>query len=327
MKFHIEERRGGVLEATHPIFAVLVSPAGHVVEQIGDNPVATWRSAAKPFQLATSLGCLPDLAFSDEELAIGTSSHSGQLTHISRVAALMTRLGVAESDLRCGGHAPVHAGAYETLLAAGDRIRPIHNNCSGKHTFMLAAARALGAPLDSYQATDHPLQVRIRAAVEHVTGGVEGAVVDGCGVPCFVLRLSAMATAWAAVAAQYNEDTALGRIGRAMNAFPELVSGEGRLDLGVVGPATRPVVSKVGAMGLSCLAVPGLGGIALKAATGSADARAVALKAILDRWAPGLLPADALEDWHVVKNVVGRPVGRRTAHFSGTTSTGAVGGT
>ncbi len=81
--------------------------------------------------------------------------------------------------------------------------------------------------------------------------------------------------------------------------------------------ATEPITTKVGAMGLSCIALPHLQeGVAVKVLSGNGEARAIAVQAVLERWYPGLLPLEAADPWRVVTNCVGDIVGSRRAEWS-----------
>ena len=52
-------------------------------------------------------------------------------------------------------------------------------------------------------------------------------------------------------------------------------------------------------------------GIAMKVRSGNEDALAVAIPAVVDRVAPGVLRPDPAWPWTTVRNVVGRSVGQR----------------
>lgn len=313
-RLSVEQWRGDALETTHGVSAVLADGDG-VVEQIGEDLCTTWRSAAKPFQLEVSAGLLDPAVVAcldDGDLAVGAASHSGQPEHVRRVAALMERFGVPPDGLFCGAHAPIHDPSYRKLMRGGGEITALHNNCSGKHTFMAAACVAHGWEPD-YRDPRHPLQQRIRASLEAHAGTSLGAVVDGCGVPCWVLPLSAMARAWSGLARAVRDgDGLLGRIGSAMHAQPWFVSGTGREDGALMRDAAVRVVAKVGAEGLLCGALPDRGlGFAIKVHSGHKDVRAFAAFALVERWAPGSVPLGSADPWRVVRNVVGRPVGER----------------
>jgi L-asparaginase II len=313
MPLTVVQLRGGLPETSHPVSAVL-SDGARTVWSVGPDDACFWRSGCKPLQLTTSLEALPAdvvAALSDADLAVGASSHSGQPAHVARVADLLAQFGLAEEGLRCGAHLPIHEASARAVAMA----RAIHNNCSGKHTFMLAAARAQGWDAD-YLPLDHPLQARNRARIRQWTDGEPGVAVDGCGVPTFHVPVSGMARAFGRLAiAMADGDGLPGRIGRAMQRHPEMVSGEGRLDLAVTTQATEPLACKVGAEGLFDIALPGRRlGLVVKVWTGNADALAVAVRAVLAEVAPGVLP-EALPQETVV-NVVGRVVGERVAVWS-----------
>lgn len=314
--------RGTHIESEHPVAAVLCRADGSVVRALGPTTVTTWRSGAKPFQLIGSLGFLDPAevaSLSPEDLAVGAASHSGETVHTDRVSELLARFGLDEPALRCGIHWPTHRASERALLRAGRDATQLHNNCSGKHTFMAAASKRAGFDPD-YRPSDHPLQKSIRAVVDaHTQGTVVDVVIDGCGAPCFVLPLAGMATAFASLAdATQSREGLLGRIGHGMATHPRLVSGTGRSDLSLCDAATTPLIAKVGADGLLCVAIPSMGlGFAMKVLSGHEDARMPAFLAIAERWLPGLLPEGACRSWCEVKNLVGRHAGERTAVWGG----------
>lgn len=317
----VVQERGGHAESAHEVDAVAVDAAGRVVERIGAPRISTWRSAAKPFQLEASLRILPRAAtdaLTDEQIAIGAASHWGEPRHLDAVRSILAQFGGDETCLFCGAHPPGRDADVAALIRSGASPSALHNNCSGKHAYMAWSSKVSGWEPD-YRPPTHPLQAAIREVVrERTQGAVIDAVVDGCGVPCWVLPIDAMARAWAAVAAGMPaREGDLGRIGAAMNRCWWHFSGTDAIDGQLVRTATRPIVAKVGAEGLMCLAIPDAGvGIALKVATGSDKARAVAVHAVLERWYPGLIPAGADTPSRIVRNWVGRECGSWTDHWN-----------
>lgn len=314
----ILQTRGGydgdlaeVVEARHPWSAVAVVD-GEVRWQAGLDLDTTWRSAAKPLQLAVCLDLLGRPNLCAEELAIGASSHSGEPQHLRWVREVLARFDVAEADLRCGTHPPAHEPTAQAILRTDGDYGPIHNNCSGKHAFMLAASARQRWDLD-YRSPQHPLQQRIIAQIASWCGTQPRLAVDGCGVPTFGLPLSAIARAWAVVA----EATALGKaaaplgpIGAAMAAQPWLTSGTGRLDESVVRHAREPMAVKVGAQGLFCIALPRRRmGLAIKVHSGSSEALPAAVAAALQLAAPDAWVEPPLWRLREVRNVSGLLVG------------------
>lgn len=323
MNLQIRQHRNGFTETLHPVHAVLWDHRAGARWSVGPEAGAFWRSSSKPMQLLTALEHADPALLTwiqEEDLAIGAASHSGEPTHIARVRRLLRHLKLKEQDLQCGAHPPMHAASAEKLLRRRLKPTALHNNCSGKHTFMLAACKAQRWPME-YRPLDHPLQVRNRACIEAWCEAHAEVAVDGCGVPTFHMPISAMARAWARLADEMNGTGLAGRIGWAMHRFPHVMSGTGRLDQAVVRAATEPLTVKIGAEGLFCIALPQRRqGITIKVLTGNGDALGVAVKAVLDEVAPGVLPDSVLQDGAlpgaVVTNVVGLRVGARVAEWS-----------
>ncbi|MEN9798978.1 MAG: hypothetical protein RL653_2674 [Pseudomonadota bacterium] len=307
---HVLQYRGAFAESRHP-FSVVALGAGAPPELAGTPCSTTFRSASKPFQLATSLEVLGNPGVEEAWLAVGAASHNAEPRHLAVVEAILARFGVEASGLKCGAHAPVHVPSAEEIIRSGGAYSALHNNCSGKHAFMLAAAQHAGWAAD-YRPQSHPLQQRVLANLAAWAGEVTGTATDGCGVPTFFLPLEAVARSWLAVAeAMHGQRGTLGRIGWAMARHPELTSGLGRLDLDVVKNAREPLAVKVGAMGLFCMALPERRlSLAVKVEAGTNEALPAAVAWALERFAPGAFSPPP--EWGLcqVRNVVGDVVGR-----------------
>lgn len=309
----VEQHRSGLRETLHPVHAVL-HDGEKVRWQVGEDLSCFWRSGCKALQLTTSLLQLPPETLTwlkDEDLAIGGSSHSGEPDHVTRVRRLLKHFGLKPKELRCGGHAPMHAESARKLVRRGEKFTAIHNNCSGKHTFMLAAAAAKGWDRD-YRPPEHPLQVENLRRLTEWSGHAPGMATDGCGVPTFHQPLSAMARTFQRLSAEMGDPGSLpGRIGRAMSQFPELTSGRGRLDRWVVRTAKEPLAVKVGAEGLFCIALPERKeGLVVKVGSGNSDAIGVAVATVMEHLYPGILGGEMPPE-ATLKNVVGNVVGER----------------
>jgi L-asparaginase II len=311
----VEQRRGHVAEAVHRVHACAVDARGQVLWRIGTDLVTTFRSSAKPFQLEVSWAQLPEAVratLEPEDLALGAASHHGEPFHVARLTQLLGKLGRMSRHLYCGAHEPSAAEAAHAVYARGEQPQVLHNNCAGKHAFMAAATAASGDAED-YRPAQHPLQ---RAIADNLARRADYAalssVVDGCGAPCFVLPLSAMARCYAQLA----EETAtggsvLGAIGRAFLAHPQLMSGSVSFDGWLI---EQGLVAKIGAQGLLCAALPRQGiGVAIKLESGVDVARPVATFALLSRAWPGLLRDPLPPLFSDVRNVVGDKVGELVA--------------
>ena len=117
----VEQVRGPCVEARHPFSAVRVQ-AGRVDTWLGAPVSSTWRSAAKPFQLACALELLGDPDLDETELAVGAASHSGEPVHVDLVRSLLQRFGVQESDLRFAAHPPAHIISPAAIMLNTDKM-------------------------------------------------------------------------------------------------------------------------------------------------------------------------------------------------------------
>lgn len=322
----VESLRGTTPESVHRVSAAVVDGAGRRVAWSGDPRFPTFlRSAAKPFQAMPAVldGAVAQFAVTPEELAVACASHNSERRQVAIVRGLLERIGCAEQDLACGSHRSlaVDLGVrLEGERVPGDLEAPsrLASNCSGKHTLMLAQARAQGWHTAGYHLPDHPVQRRCREEMARWSGipadrMAEG--MDGCGVVSFCLPLEAMATAFGRFGA--SDDPAARTIREAMLAHPDLVAGQHRLCTAVMQAYPGEIVAKVGADGVYGVALPRLGlGLALKVEDGDNRAAMVALIAILAQLGLTPDPRERLERFAAfpVLNTRGEQVGTIRAH-------------
>jgi L-asparaginase II len=285
-----------VAESVHYLHVAVCAADGRLLARTGDEELRTpLRSCLKPFQAQAMLlsGAAERFSVSDQELALACASHQGAPLHTRTAEGLLARLGLGVEALLCGAHAP---GDPEGLAAlAGAPPTALHNNCSGKHAGMLAAAVALGAPVGDYLQARHPVQRLIREVIASVLGLATSVderefAVDGCSAPTPVASLRELATMYARLAAPEALPeplrTTLGRTFSAMAAHAELVGGRGVIDTRLMR-ALEGVVAKRGADGVYALAIQAKGdrptmGVALKIESGSDEARLPAVMAVLE---------------------------------------------
>src|SRR5207237_4480985 len=140
-------------EAIHRGHLVASNAEGWILASDGDASRTTYfRSCAKPFQAIASLrtGIVERFGLSGEHLAIMCASHSGEPRHVAVVRDLLGHAEVDESSLQCGAHWPYDEAAASIARRQMTEPLAVFNNCSGKHSGMLGAARLLQAPLASY---------------------------------------------------------------------------------------------------------------------------------------------------------------------------------
>ncbi len=312
--------RGDGTESEHRVHAAVVGEGDELLGSARDpNAFTFWRSCAKPFQVLPFLasGGFDALGWGDEQLAISCASHGGEPEHVALVEGMLRDLEMEEGDLACGPHEPSSQRGAKALRESGERPTRLHNNCSGKHTAMLAQARHKGWATQGYERREHHVQRGILHEIALWTDVPCGRItqaVDGCGVAVFGMTLERMARAYSrfAVSAARGEEFPT-RVIAAMSKHPFLVGGTDRIDSALIDETNGGVVSKVGAEGVHCALVPGRGiGIAIKVEDGAQRAQVPALLRVLQEL--DALPSELsprLADWmrKHVKNTRGEAVG------------------
>ena len=283
--------RGGATESHHAVHAAIVRHDGTLIGGARDPGYVTyWRSCAKPFQVMPLLegGGFDQIGWGEEELALACASHGGEPEHVALAHGMLRDIGLEEGDLACGPHEPLSARGAKIVREAGGRCTRLHNNCSGKHAAMLAAAQMHGAPPQGYERAEHAVQQACTAAVSVWTGIPADSLqlaVDGCGVVVYGLPLEHMARAYArfAHAAAQGHDVP-SRIVRALRAHPFLFGGTDRFDTQVLDATQGRVLAKIGAEGVHTVALLDEGiGFAIKVEDGAQRAQHTAVIRLLQQ--------------------------------------------
>ena len=314
----INVTRSGFVESTHRGAVCVVDAEGETVFAAGnvDRPILP-RSAIKPLQALPFIedGAADVWKSSGEELALACASHSGDPLHLRTARAWLHRLGLPEAVLACGPHLPLGHMSAARMEANGEAPSRLHNNCSGKHLAMIAAALHNGEPLERYASPDHPVQQRIRETLSEMTDAdlTDTAVtVDGCGAPCWAIPLEAIARAYARFADTRGmpvlRQSAIRRLKVAIASHPEHVAGTDRFDTALIARKGHGLIVKTGAEGVYAAALPYFGlGVALKIDDGARRAAEVAMAAVL-RYLEVLDDTD----WATLRPFVAPPI-RNTA--------------
>ena len=263
----VEVWRGPIIESRHRGHLVAVDGTGATVASLGSPDTVTFlRSSAKPIQALPSLvsGAADRFGFTEQEIAISCGSHNGEPIHVEAVTSMLRKIGLDHTALKCGAHEPYSQQVAREMIRKGEQPSVLQNNCSGKHAAMLALARHIGAPVETYDELSHPVQQMILKAVANFANvPVEDIVIatDGCAAPIFAISVRAMALMYARlVAPPPNFDTQTSescqRIVDAMIRYPEMIGGTTkRLDTELMRAGRGRFISKIGAEGVYTVGV------------------------------------------------------------------------
>jgi len=303
-----EVTRGNIVESVHYGSIAVVDTNGKLISSSGDpKAVAFLRSSAKPFQALPFVerGGVEYFGFTPRELSISCASHEGSDLHVQTVEGIQEKIGVNESALQCGVHMPGDVEAFKSLIINNRQPTQNQNNCSGKHTAMLAHAKMRVLPLENYLDINHPIQQDILATFAEmcmlpITQVELG--TDGCSAPNFAVPLYNAALAMARLCdpggLSDERASACRKITSAMTTHPEMVSAYGEFDEQLMRAGEGKIVCKRGAEGYQIIGLlpgalsadsPGIG-IALKVSDGDASRMAMDLVHM-----PRVRPAVTLE--------------------------------
>ena len=281
-----EVTRGEIVESVHYGSIAVVDSHGKLIASYGDpQAVAFLRSSAKPFQVLPFVegGGVEYYGFTPRELSIACASHEGSDLHVQTVEGIQKKIGVEETFLQCGVHMPGDVNAFKSLIVNNRQPTPNRNNCSGKHTAMLAYAKMRSLSLENYLDLEHPVQQDILASFAAISQLPVEAIrlgTDGCSAPNFAIPLYNAALAMARLCdpreLSAERASACRKITSAMTAYPEMVSAYGEFDEQLMRVGDGKIVCKRGAEGYQIIGLlphvlgpdsPGLG-IALKVSDG-----------------------------------------------------------
>ncbi len=263
----VEVWRGPLIESRHRGHLIAVDGNGATVASLGSPETATFlRSSAKPFQAlpAVASGAADRFGFTEQEIAIACGSHNGEPIHVETVTSILRKIGLDETALKCGAHEPYSIEVARDLIRKREQPSVLQNNCSGKHAAMLALAKHIGAPIETYDEPTNPVQQMIIKAVSDFSGvPVKSSVIatDGCGAPIFAVPVRAMALMYARLVAppasfEARTRESCKRIVNAMIAYPEMIGGATkRLDTELMRVGRGRFISKIGAEGVYTVGV------------------------------------------------------------------------
>ena len=286
MNFYCDVTRGGNLESRHEVYALAIDEEGKPIFSTGNPDFTTCiRSSLKPFQASASIlaEATKSAGFKSEEIALMCASHNGEEIHVETAQGMAEKLGLDASHFECGCHAPYDVEARN--IARQNGFTPFHNNCSGKHSGMLALAQKLGADTKDYISYSHPVQKTIFEQLKRLTGKSTFSYgIDGCSAPTPFLTLKEIAELFQTLGSEkYPELTTAYN---AMVKHPYLVAGNDRFDTDFNKAMNGRGITKVGGEAIRGLVIKtekyGVVGIAQKIVDGNQRANETAIIAILN---------------------------------------------
>lgn len=297
--------RGGFVESAHRASVAVTAPDGSLELELGSatDPVFP-RSSNKPVQALAMVRHGLDVA--PHHLALVCASHSGESFHLDAVREILDGAGLTVRDLQNTPDYPIDDEARLEWIRAGRGKESLAQNCSGKHSGMLATCVANGWDHTAYLDVDHPLQRACDETLAELTGEpVAATAVDGCGAPVMAVSLAGLARAFGRIAsAAPGTDEA--RVADAIRSHPEFLGGS-RRDVTTLIQRTPGAIAKDGAEAVYAVGLADGRGIALKVADGGQRARTVILAAVMRRLGIESGAIEALEDAPILGH--GEPVG------------------
>ncbi len=259
----VEIYRGDVLESFHRGVICIVDKNNEVIYSQGDiDQLCYPRSAMKFFQQIPLIksGAIEKFGFTQKEIAILCGSHNGENAHIETVTSILDKIGLKESDLKCGAQMPTLREDQHFLIKNDLKPRQIQNNCSGKHAGFLAYCIFFNLPIENYIHPNHPLHLEILKTtaefheypLEKIHKGI-----DGCSAPIFAFPVKNQAIAYKNLIypAQFDIETqkACKILTDSVIAFPEMIAGKKRYCTDLMKESNGKLIGKTGADGVFSL--------------------------------------------------------------------------
>lgn len=302
--------RGGFIESVHRGIAVITTPDGGIDFAVGDATAPCFpRSSNKPMQTLAMLRSGLHLA-GPKLVALSSASHSGEDFHLAGVREILSAAGLSEADLQNTPDLPYDEQTRIDWLRAGNGPTSIAQNCSGKHSGMLATCVANGWDTETYRDPQHPLQQAMAETISDLAHEEIAAVaIDGCGAPVMAISPVGLARAFGTIAAA-PAGTHEATVRDSIRAHPEYLGGT-RRDVTALIKGVDGLIAKDGAEAVYAVGLPDGRGLVVKIADGGQRARPVVMAALLRRAGVTGPAVDELGRADVLGH--GEPVGAITA--------------
>lgn len=241
----VDYRRNGIAETT--IHGAISWVHGRdLFYSFGGNVLVYGRSMMKPVAMKVFAEAFAD-TFSWEEKAIAVASHNADTEHIRVVKGMLSEyeLGLMQTPFDV------------PLMQFGRQVRRPrrwYHCCSGEHAAIIRGCKMLGWPRVGYVWPHHPFTQGFISTCQRMLGTEwypEQIAKDGCGLPTLSMTVTELATTFAALVREKDDDW----IWEAMIRHPDLVGGFNRLDSTILKAGGGHVIAKEGADGLLGMAI------------------------------------------------------------------------
>lgn len=310
----VEVTRGNIVECIHRGDIAIVDNKNTLLHSIGNPEKITYmRSAAKPLQTLNVIlsGAAEKFNLSNDEISIMCASHYAEDFHMKVLNSILSKINLKKDDIK-GGIVTSLKQQYALELAyKRAELTPLHSDCSGKHTGMLSVCVHNNYPIESYLDFNHPCQQEILEHLAYMIGLDKSNIsigIDGCSAPVHSMPLRNMALGFAKLANPENlpEDykQACNRIFKAMNDYPEMVSGTDGFCTELIKRTNGKLVGKIGAEGVYCIGIKEKNiGIAIKLEDGAmAKLPPIVVKTLSDLNVLSDKELESLSEYLIMKN-------------------------
>ena len=241
----VDYRRNGIAETTIHGAISWVS-GGKLVYGFGGNVLIYGRSMMKPVAMKVFAKEFTD-TLTWEEKAISVASHNADTEHIRVVKGMLSEyeLGLMQTPF----DVPMMQFGRQVR-----RPRRWYHCCSGEHAAIIRGCKMKGWSRVGYVWPHHPFtQSFIEVCKRYLGPDWEPAKIakDGCGLPTLAMTVTELATCFAGLVTEKNDDW----IWEAMVRNPDLVGGFNRLDSTILKACGGRVIAKEGADGLLGMAI------------------------------------------------------------------------
>lgn len=245
-------KRNSLEERLHFGYIVHLNKFG-IINQSGDceNVKFFQRSCSKPMQFSALINEKTDekFGFTPQEIAVCCASHTGTKEHQKHILSVLNKIGLSEDNLLCPIDLPLSKEEQEFLIKNFLPVRKIHNNCSGKHSAMLALCKDKGFDVSNYNDLKNPLSSLVIEQICSLCEVSKNDIIiskDGCTLPTVATTLPELGRGFLNLflSSKYEKIT------QSILEFPYLAGGEGRIDSEIINAGKGNLISKVGAEGV-----------------------------------------------------------------------------